>query len=89
MSKHGVLVSLSSSVRGLVPLALLSKDRSIKSKFSGLFARGMGVRAVVKSVDGDRRRLILSLIGESKPPFLLNLVAAASYAVVLSSTVLS
>lgn len=66
MAKHGVLVSLSASVRGLVPPANISSDKRVTNNFLALFRRGMGVRAVVRSVEGEKKRLILSLIGESK-----------------------
>lgn len=68
VADHGVLVSLSTSVRGLVPMAHLSKDEGVRKEFRKLFRRGMGVRAVVRSVDGGRRRLILSLVGKLLPP---------------------
>lgn len=64
VADHGVLVSLSTSVRGLVPMAHLSKDDGVRQEFRKFFRRGMGVRAVVRSVDGGRRRLILSLAGK-------------------------
>eukprot|EP00903_Cladosiphon_okamuranus_P010099 g9564.t2 len=63
VAEHGVLVSLSTSVRGLVPLKHLSADAGVKKKFSELFKRGMGVRVLVRKVDEERRGLILSLIG--------------------------
>lgn len=65
VAKHGVLVSLSASVRGLVPLANISADKRVANSFTALFKRGMGVRAVVCSVDGERKRLILKLAGMS------------------------
>lgn len=64
VAEHGVLVSLSTSVRGLVPLAHLSADAGVKKKFRELFKRGMGVRVLVRKVDEERRGLILSLVGE-------------------------
>lgn len=67
VAKHGVLVSLSASVRGLVPLPNISADRRVAKNFAALFKRGMGVRAVVCSVDGERKRLILKLAGTSEP----------------------
>lgn len=63
MAKHGVLVSLSASVRGLVPVANISADKRVTKNFTALFRRGMGVRTVVCSVDGDKKRLILKLAG--------------------------
>lgn len=64
VAEHGVLVSLSTSVRGLVPLAHLSTDAGVAKKFRELFKRGMGVRVLVRKVDEERRGLILSLLGE-------------------------
>lgn len=59
-----MLVSLSTSVRGLVPLAHLSADAMATKKFLEHFLRGMGVRVLVRKVDEERRGLILSLKGE-------------------------
>lgn len=64
IADHGVLVSLSTSVRGLVPMAHLSDNEGVRKEFRKFFRRGMGVRVVVRSVDGDRRRLIFSLVGK-------------------------
>ncbi|CAM9211625.1 unnamed protein product, partial [Ectocarpus sp. 12 AP-2014] len=67
VAEHGLLVSLSNSVRGLVPLANLSSARSDASvtakKLGELFKRGMGLRVLVRRVEEQRRRLILSLVG--------------------------
>ncbi len=67
VAEHGVLVSLSTSVRGLLPPEHMSKDDTaqVTKKFRSLFKRGMGVRVVVRKVDEERRGLILSLNGES------------------------
>lgn len=57
-------MSLSTSVRGLVPVKHLSTNAGVNNKFRELFKRGMGVRALVRKVDEERRGLILSLVGE-------------------------
>lgn len=64
VEEHGVLVSLSTSVRGLVPLAHLSSDAAVSTNYRELFRRGMGVRVVVRKVDEERKGLILSLKGD-------------------------
>jgi len=64
VAEHGVLVSLSTSVRGLLPPAHIGQDAQATKKFRSLFKRGMGVRVLVRKVDEDRRGLILSLTGE-------------------------
>lgn len=66
VTEHGVLVSLSTSVRGLVPLAHMSADEAVAKDHRAYFQRGMGVRAAVRSVDGKRRHLILSLRGDPR-----------------------
>lgn len=65
VADHGVLVSLSTSVRGLVPVTNLSEDEGVTKKFREHFKRGMGARVVVRKVDEERRGLILSVVGES------------------------
>lgn len=59
-----MLASLSSSVRGLVPCAHLSKTAGVAENFRALFKRGMGLRVLVRKVDEERRSLILTCVGE-------------------------
>lgn len=58
-------MSLSTSVRGLVPLSHLSASEETTKNSLELFKRGMGIRVLVRKVDEERRGLILSLVGES------------------------
>lgn len=65
VAESGVMVSLSTCVRGLLPWASVSTDSGGKLLSRALFKKGMGVRVLVRSVDGKRHRLILTLVGES------------------------
>ena len=64
MTDSEVLVALSTSVLGRIPVAHLSEDATVTETFRSLFKKGMGLRGVVHSVVEASHRLILSLRGE-------------------------
>ncbi|CAM9675989.1 unnamed protein product [Sphacelaria rigidula] len=66
----GVMVSLSMSVRGLLPWASMSDESGKDTASRSLFKKGMGMRVLVRNVDKEQHRLIFTLKGvrQSLPP---------------------
>lgn len=69
INKNGLMVSLSTSVRGLLPWAGVRKGvgeevkGKAESKSRVLFKKGMGLRVLVRSVETELHRLIFTLKG--------------------------
>lgn len=56
------MVSLSTSVRGLLPWASVLGEKEAESRLN--FEKGMGIRVLVRNVEPQQQRLILTLKGE-------------------------
>lgn len=57
------MVSLSMSVRGLLPWASMSDESGKDTASRSLFKKGMGMRVLVRNVDKEQHRLIFTLKG--------------------------
>lgn len=66
MIDKGVIVSLSMSVRGLLPWASMSDGAGKDIASRSLFKKGMGMRVLVRSVDKEQHRLIFTLKGDEE-----------------------